>query len=494
VPQSLRLITSLAFLTIALGAALLVLPEVPMLGPPPQSDDAFELLLATAQSPWFLTPLALSVLFFVYVKTRPLPEGAIRAANVLPPLPTGLSKAERLVKVRAAFLAASKDADGLVLAELLVHAAVQVGASDIHVHPGPDGTQLSLRVDGSLETLASITGTEYGVLLNRLKVLGRLTHFVSDRPQDGQFSLPTPDGNAEVRLSLLPTQHGEKAVMRLAGLANQLPRLDALRIPDSVRSQLTRMLDKPHGLIFFTGPTGSGKTTSIYASVHHLQQTRGQLAQIATIEDPIEYSLPNAAQTQVNRAAGLDFASGLRALLRQDPNVLVVGEIRDVETARIATQAALTGHLILTTVHADSAPGVFNRLLEMGVEPSVLSSVALASFSQRLLRRLCPFCRESAVPPADVADRLRTIGAPADGYFTSSGCDECGRTGVAGRVAVFEVLIVNDVIREELKSAPSNQKLMALSVEHGLIPLRDAAIKLARAGDVSVAEALRVGE
>ncbi|MFT3706702.1 MAG: GspE/PulE family protein [Archangium sp.] len=493
-PQSLRLITSLAFLTIALGAVLLVLPEVPMLGPPPKSDDALELLLQIVQSPLFLAPLGLSLAFFVYVKTRPLPEGMIRGANVLPPLATGLSKSERLVQARAAFVAASRDADGLVLADLLVHAAVQVGASDIHVHPGPDVTTLSLRVDGSLETLATISAAAYGVLLNRLKVLGRLTHYVSDRPQDGQFSLPTPDGNAEVRLSLLPTQHGEKAVMRLAGLANEAPRLDSLRIPDSVRSQLTRMLDKPHGLIFFTGPTGSGKTTSIYASINHLQQSRGQLAQIATIEDPIEYSLPSAAQTQVNRAAGLDFASGLRALLRQDPNVLVVGEIRDVETARIATQAALTGHLILTTVHADSAPGVFNRLLEMGVEASVLSSVALASFSQRLLRRLCPFCRESAVPPAEVADRLRSIGAPADGYFVSTGCEQCGRSGVAGRVAVFEVLIVTDPIREELKTSPSNQKLMALSVEHGLIPLRDAAIKLARAGEVSISEALRVGE
>ena len=493
-PQSLRLLSSLTFLTIAVGAVLVALPDLPGLGPAPSTDAAISVLQDAAMSPLFLTPAVLSLVVFAYIKTRPLPQGRTRAAYTLPPVSRELSKTERLGLVRGAFRELSKEADGLMLADLLVHAAVQVGASDIHVAPGPDVTQLSLRVDGSLETLGALTTVEYGVLINRLKVLARLTHYVSDKPQDGQFSLPTPDGTAEVRLSLLPTQHGEKAVMRLAGLGNELPRLDSLRIPDSVRAQLVRMLDKPHGLIFFTGPTGSGKTTSIYASIHHLQQTRGQLAQIATIEDPVEYTLPSAAQTQVNRASGLDFASGLRALLRQDPNVIVVGEIRDVETARIATQAALTGHLILTTVHADSAPGVFNRLLEMGVEASVLSSVALACFSQRLLRRLCPFCRHPAAPTAENAERLRELGAPTDGYFVSDGCEECGRTGIAGRIAIFEVLVVNDAIREALKTNPSNQQLMSLSIEHGLIPLREAALKIARAGDVSVAEALRVAE
>jgi general secretion pathway protein E len=371
---------------------------------------------------------------------------------------------------------------------------VRAGASDIHLHPVPEGATVSLRIDGALEPLGVLDPQQYGVLINRLKVLGRLTHYVTDKPQDGQFTLPTPDGTAEVRISLLPTQHGEKAVMRLAGLGNKGPRLDDLNLPDSVRSQLTRMLEKPQGLLFFTGPTGSGKTTSIYASVAHLQQTRGALAQIATIEDPIEFSLDGAAQTQVNRASGLDFATGLRALLRQDPNVLVVGEIRDTETARIATQAALTGHLILTTVHADSSAGVFNRLLEMGVEPSVLASVSLAAFSQRLLRRLCPHCRRPEEPTGEQKLRLEAAGAPTTGYFSSNGCEQCGGTGVQGRAAVFEVLIMTDELREELKKTPSTQQLMTLATAQGLVPLRAAALKRAHDGEVSLAEALRVSE
>jgi general secretion pathway protein E len=257
---------------------------------------------------------------------------------------------------------------------------------------------------------------------------------------------------------------------------------------------LTRMLEKPQGLLFFTGPTGSGKTTSIYAAVAHLQETRGALAQIATIEDPIEYSLEGAAQTQVNRSVGLDFAAGLRAVLRQDPNVLVVGEIRDVETARIATQAALTGHLILTTVHADSSGGVFNRLLEMGVEPSVLASVSLAAFSQRLLRRLCPHCKRPEPPTAEQKLRLQGYDAPVDGYFSAEGCAECGGTGVIGRTAVFEVLVMTDELRAELLKAPSTQQLMAIAARQGLVPMRVAALKRAREGEVSLAEALRFSE
>lgn len=480
-----------AFLTIV---AVLVVPEHEGLGPPPRLDDALAWLIGAVTQPLFLGPFGLGLVLFAWVKTRPLAQSRIREVSTLAPFAPGLSRAQKLEATRAAFAAQADTADGLVLAELMIHAGVRAGASDIHLHPVPEGATVSLRIDGALEPLGVLSPPHYSAVLNRLKVLGRLTHYVTDRPQDGQFTLPTPDGNAEVRLSLLPTQHGEKAVLRLAGLGNQGPRLDDLNLPESVRAQLTRMLEKPQGLLFFTGPTGSGKTTSIYASVAHLQQTRGALAQIATIEDPIEFSLDGAAQTQVNRAAGLDFATGLRALLRQDPNVLVVGEIRDTETARIATQAALTGHLILTTVHADSSAGVFNRLLEMGVEPSVLASVSLAAFSQRLLRRLCRHCLRPEEPTAEQRLRLETYGAATTGYFSSDGCEECGGTGVLGRAAVFEVLIMTDELREELKQAPSTQQLLTLATAQGLVPLRVAALKRARDGEVSLAEALRVSE
>lgn len=493
-PLSTRLFFAMTLASIFTGLLVLVVPELPGLGAPPKLDDALGWLTGAVTQPLFIGPFGLALVLYGWVKTRPLAESRIRESNVLVPMAQGLNRAQKLEATRAAFAAQTPNADGLVLAELMVHAGVRVGASDIHLQPLADGATVVLRVDGALEPLGALSPQQYGALINRLKVLGRLAHYVTDRPQDGQFTLATPDGNAEVRISLLPTQHGEKAVMRLAGLGNKGPRLEDLNLPESVQLQLTRLLDKPQGLLFFTGPTGSGKTTSIYASVAHLQQHRGALAQIATIEDPIEFSLEGAAQTQVNRAAGLDFATGLRAVLRQDPNVLVVGEIRDVETARIATQAALTGHLILTTVHADSAAGVFNRLLEMGVEPAVLASVSLGAFSQRLLRRLCPHCRRPEEPTAEQRLRLEEAGAVKTGYFSSDGCELCGGTGVLGRVAVFEVLIMSDELREELRKAPNTQQLMTLAASQGLVPMRTAALKRAQAGDVSLAEALRVSE
>jgi len=489
-----RVFATAAVLSVLTSVVVLFVPEAGVLGPAPSTSDALSWFSDAVQQPLFLVPFALGLALYGLGKMRKPPELLLRAPTALKPLPQGLTKAQKFEATQVAFGAQSTGADGLVLAELMVQAGVRLGASDIHLHPTEDGANLSLRVDGSLEPLGRVTGAQYALLINRLKVLGRLTHYVTDAPQDGQFVLDTPDGRAEVRISLLPTQHGEKAVMRIAGLGNAGPRLDALNLPQSVRAQLTHMLDKPQGLIFFTGPTGSGKTTSIYASVAHLQQTRGALAQITTIEDPIELALDGVAQTQVNRGAGLDFATGLRAILRQDPNVLVVGEIRDVETARIATQAALTGHLILTTVHADSAVGVFNRLLEMGVEPSVVASVSLACFSQRLLRQLCPHCRQPQEPTAEQKLRLSALGAPLTGYSSSKGCDECAGTGVLGRAAVFEVLVMNDELRETLKKSPSTQQLMSMAVEGGLVPLREAALKRAREGEVSLAEALRVAE
>jgi general secretion pathway protein E len=488
-----RFFVTMALASLLLSLAVLVVPEGGLLGPAPAANDALSWLLGAGSTPWVLAPLGLAALLFAWVKTRPAPAAVLRPQAELAPLPAAVPGGERLAATRAAFTAAAPSSDGAALAELLVQAGVRLSVSDVHLQPAADGTDVSLRIDGALSPLGRLSPPQYAQLVNRLKVLARLTHYVSDKPQDGQFSMQTADGPAEVRVSLLPTQHGEKAVLRFAGRVGDAgPRLDALDLADSVRAQLTRVLERPSGLIFFTGPTGSGKTTSIYASVAHLQETRGALAQIATIEDPVERSLPGVAQTQVNRAAGLDFAAGLRALLRQDPNVIVVGEIRDVETARIATQAALTGHLILTTVHADSAAGVFTRLLEMGVEPAVLSSVSLAVFSQRLLRRLCPHCRRPGPPSDEERAQLEARGEPVTGYFRAPGCDECSGSGVLGRTGVFEVMVVTDPLRAAVATAPSTQALTELARKDGVEALSTAALRRARAGDVAIAEALRV--
>jgi len=352
--------------------------------------------------------------------------------------------------------------------------------------------EVTFRIDGQLEPVLDVSHLSLQSLINRLKVVAKLVHYKSDAPQDGGFSHPMSEGQVDVRLSLLPTQHGEKAVLRLTGLGQKVPTLEDLGLTRQEHDQLLRLLQKPQGLLFFTGPTGSGKTTSIYGALQHLRAVRGGNAQIASIEDPIELALPHAAQTQVNRGTGLDFASGLRAILRQDPNIIVVGEIRDAETAGIAMQAGLTGHLILTTVHADSSAGVFNRLLEMGVEPAILASVSLAAISQRLVRKLCPHCRTPHTPTAEETKRLEAAGLTERAFFKAKGCEQCGGAGCIGRVAIFEVLEMSTALREALRSTPSTQALMELAVKDGTVPLLKAAVARAAEAITTLDEAFRV--
>jgi general secretion pathway protein E len=491
-PVFTRLTLGLALIIAVLGLASLVVPDNGVLGRAPSTNQALAWASNAASAPPVLVSLAVGVVLLGLARRAPGAPERLKGAATLGPSVRGTPLSARLNATRAELTKRLGSLDGAAATELLVQSAVRLGASDIHLQPSSELVDVSVRIDGVLQSLTSVVLEQHKLVINRLKVLSNLTHFVSDKPQDGQFVLQTPDGKAEVRLSLLPTQFGEKAVLRLAGLANATPRFEDLALPQAVRKQLEHLLAKSQGLVFFTGPTGSGKTTSIYAALTHLKESRAGHAQIATIEDPIEFSLPGVAQTQVNRGAGLDFAAGLRAILRQDPNVMVVGEIRDVETARIATQAALTGHLLLTTVHADSSVGVFNRLLEMGVEPSVLSSVSLACFSQRLMRRLCPECRKPTPPSPEEAARLSQWGVVGTGYFTAPGCKACDGSGIKGRTAVFEVLVMNDAIRDALRGNPSSQQLMAVATSEGLIPLREAALTRARSGDVSLAEVMRV--
>ncbi|MCA3011662.1 MAG: type II/IV secretion system protein [Myxococcaceae bacterium] len=489
-----RLAISALLVSAATIALVLFLPDSGALGRTPQLERGLAWVGDAAASPLVWVPFALGFAMLVLSRRQAGPGEVLHQQATLGPIVASANLVERLAATRAALEARGRGRGGRELLELLVQAGVRLRASDLHVQPTEAGATVSGRVDGVLQGLLELDRAENTALINRLKVMARLTHYVSDKPQDGQFALDTPDGRADVRLSLLPTSHGEKAVLRLTGLGNAAPTFPDLHLPDSVQRQLSAVLAKPQGLVCFTGPVGSGKTTTIYASVRHLKESRGGLVQVSSIEDPIEYPLDGVAQTQVNRVAGLDFAAGLRALLRQDPNVLVVGEIRDVETARIATQAGLTGHLILTTVHANSAPAVFNRLLEMGVEPSVLASVSLAVFSQRLLRRLCRECRVATPVGAEQRSQLTAMGELPDGYFTAPGCQACGGSGVSGRVAVFEVLMMTDAMRELLLVSPSSHRLMATAVEQGMVPLRSSALALARTGEVSLAEALRVAD
>lgn len=489
-----RSLLAASMLAIGLIVLAVTFPEVEGLGPPPTSDAAVASVTSAVTNPLVL--IALCVAFVLALVSGAVPGSRPMSSAVspkLPALPKDASPPVRLAQTRANIAAAlNTSSSGEQVLDVLLEGAARCDASDVHIQPTTGGAEVTYRIDGQLEPILTIPAPVLHSLVNRLKVVAKLVHYKSDAPQDGQFGLELGIGPVDVRLSLLPTQHGEKAVLRLTGLGRKVPTLDDLGLTSRDRALVEGLLSKPQGILFFTGPVGSGKTTSIYGALQHLRSARGGNAQIASIEDPIELTLPHAAQTQVNRATGLDFASGLRAILRQDPNIIVVGEIRDAETAGIAVQAGLTGHLILTTVHADSSAGVFNRLLEMGVEPSILASVSLASISQRLVRRLCPACRAPQAPTPEQARRLEAAGLPARDFFRAVGCERCGGAGFVGRAAVFEILQMSTALREALRHSPSTQGLLDLARKEGTTPLLHAAVARAAEGVTTLDEAFRV--
>lgn len=383
--------------------------------------------------------------------------------------------------------------DMIAFVDTLLDGAIRVGASDVHVHPLEMGTRIAFRVHGVLEEVMMLSRENHPRLINRLKVLSKVVLFRTDRPQDGHFSIQTPEGPADIRVSLLPTNHGESVALRIARSSVRLPLLSSLGFPQQLLPLFQRVLDRPQGVIFVAGATGSGKTTTLYASLGYIKETRGDMTRIATIEDPIEYDVPLFSQTQVNTEQGFTFAQGLRSVLRQDPNVIMVGEIRDAETARTAIQAGLSGHLLLTTVHANSAAGVFNRLIEMGVEPFLLASASVASISQRLVRSLCPHCRVPFQPEKEEVLRLHLAGLPTAGpFFGSTGCERCGGSGFLGRTALYEVLSVTPTIRECINTKVPTSQTHDMAVKEGMVSLLAAGLERVHAGATTLKEVFRV--
>jgi general secretion pathway protein E len=369
-----------------------------------------------------------------------------------------------------------------------------LGASDVHITPMPSSINIELRLDGLLYGVAVLPKEHQEVVFRRLKVLARLDVFARDKPQDGHIN-EIAGQNVDIRISTLPVAHGEKAVLRLLSSGSGQLDLDQLGLTADRLSRYREITERPQGLIILTGPTGSGKTTTMYASLRELKDRRRASLNIVTIEDPIETGVAILNQTQVNEATGLTFARGLRAILRQDPDVIMVGEIRDAETAQIATQAGLTGHLIFTSIHADSAVGVFNRLINMGVEPFLVASSTAAVLSQRLVRRLCPRCRQQAPLADHHRHQLERMGVEVGEealFWVGAGCESCLGKGDQGRIGLFELLVVDDAMRSELiKQVPTHQ-LNALATSRGMQTLLDDGLEKARRGDVSIAEVLRV--
>ncbi|MBF0450011.1 MAG: Flp pilus assembly complex ATPase component TadA [Candidatus Magnetomorum sp.] len=372
----------------------------------------------------------------------------------------------------------------------LLSQAVRQGASDIHISPEKDRAKIRFRIDGRLQEVPSPPKAMLLPIISRIKILGYMDIATAMVPQDGRFTVKTENKEINVRASSIPTIHGENIVLRLLDMGATIHTLDRLGMTAEDTGKIKEVIEKPYGMILSTGPTGSGKSTSLYSIIKALNKPD---INIITLEDPVEYRVPNVRQVQLNRKAGMTFASGLRSILRQDPDVIMVGEIRDSETAEIAVRSALTGHRVLSTVHTNDAAGAITRLIEMGIEPFIVSSVLLVSFAQRLLRTVCPFCKE-VYQPTEKA--LRYIGIEPDDkslFYRGRGCINCMGTGFRGRTAVFEILIIDEEIQDMIYRKCSAQEISRYSKVSGKLNTlkEDAMIKIFN-GITTVEEAASV--
>ena len=368
-------------------------------------------------------------------------------------------------------LESADDAPIVRMLNALLTQAARDGASDIHIEAYERHSSVRFRVDGALREVVRPNRALHAALISRLKIMAQLDIAEKRLPQDGRISLRLGERAIDVRVSTLPNAHGERAVLRLLYKSENRLSLEAVGMQGSVLARFERLISQPHGIILVTGPTGSGKTTTLYASLARLDAARSN---ILTVEDPIEYELPGVGQTQVNAKIGLTFARALRAILRQDPDVVMIGEIRDIETAQIAIQASLTGHLVLATLHTNDAASAITRLADMGVEPFLLSSSLLGVLAQRLVRKLCPHC--DGTGKAD----------------SGEGCQACGNTGYQGRCGVFELLVVGEGIRAQIHARAPEADIRAAALAGGMTLMRDDGQRLIDAGITSREEVLRV--
>lgn len=411
-------------------------------------------------------------------------------------------------------------------ANLLIEYAIKQGASDIHIEPREDQVQIRYRVDGILREANTLPRKILAALVSRIKIMATLKIDEHRKPQDGRFKITNNDRTIAVRVSTLPIMDGEKIVMRLLDEGSRALTLEELGFNTSALERMQRAMAQPHGMILVTGPTGSGKSTTLYSVLSMLNTP---MINISTVEDPVEYRIPGVNQTQVNPTAGMTFASGLRALLRQDPNVIMVGEIRDGETADLGIQAALTGHLVLSTLHTNNAATSLPRLLDMGAEPFLIASTVRVVVGQRLVRKLCPNCRIVYEPPeAELGQIKEQFGvqqsfeelaknatAPTKSgnekgktvasatktatktkkitlYRAGKGCEVCGTTGYTGRLGIYEVLETNEEIRKAIVSNATSDELQHLAVTGGMITMQSDGLIKAMQGLTTLEEVLRV--
>jgi general secretion pathway protein E len=375
----------------------------------------------------------------------------------------------------------------------LVEKAIELRASDIHIEPFATGLVVRMRVDGLLRLVATPAGVLPQAVISRIKIIASLNIAERRLPQDGAARMRAGRADIDIRVAIMPTQHGESAVIRILPKDRGLLVVDRLGFAPADESRLRRLLKLPHGMIIITGPTGSGKTTTLATILSILNEP---VRKILTIEDPVEYEIPGINQSQVKPAIGLTFASALRSFVRQDPDVIMVGEVRDQETAHVAVHAALTGHLVLTTLHTETAAAALPRLLDLGIEAYLLRSTLRAVIAQRLVRQLCERCKSPKVlTPVDLADdpRLRELGFKAgETVHAPVGCERCSGTGYRGRLGVFEVLEVESGLRELIGEKTDGSKVDQAAIRGGMTTMLDDGIAKCRAGLTSPAEVLRV--
>ncbi|MGY4830772.1 type II secretion system ATPase GspE [Sphaerotilaceae bacterium SBD11-9] len=370
-------------------------------------------------------------------------------------------------------LEAANDAPIIRMLNALLTQAAKDGASDIHIEPYERSSSVRFRVDGTLREVVQPNKALHAALISRLKIMAELDISEKRLPQDGRISLRIGGRAVDVRVSTLASSHGERAVLRLLDKGESKFTLEGLGMGGDTLQRFDKLVQQPHGIVLVTGPTGSGKTTTLYASLGRIDTST---TNVLTVEDPVEYELSGIGQTQVNAKIDLTFAKALRAILRQDPDVIMIGEIRDYETAQIAVQASLTGHLVLATLHTNDAPSAVTRLTDMGIEPFLLSSSLLGVLAQRLVRKLCPHCKKQ----------------DARGRWHPVGCSECGQSGYKGRTGVYELMVADDKVRGLIHARAAESQIFVAAEANGMRSMRDDGARLVAEGVTSAEEVMRV--
>jgi type IV pilus assembly protein PilB len=382
------------------------------------------------------------------------------------------------------------DAPVVQVVNLIVTQALRDRASDIHIEPQGDRVRVRYRIDGALhDAIDPLPGNMAAALTSRIKILAGMNIVERRRPQDGQISMEIDGRPIDIRVSTVATIWGEACVMRVLDKSRSLFRLGELGMPNDTHEEFARLIRAPFGMVIAAGPTGSGKTTTLYAALSEIDEPHRN---IMTIEDPVEYVFPTINQIQTHEQAGITFSTGLRSILRQDPDVILVGEVRDVDTARVAVQSALTGHFVLSSLHATDCAAALHRFLDMGIESFLIASSVLAVVSQRLVRRICPSCKEPFNPKdEDLAFYEESGGEPKDTFWRGAGCNFCADTGYRDRIGVYELMKITPEIRRLIVGWATQEELQRMAINQGMRTLRDEAISLISQDVTTISEVVR---